>query len=174
MNLPYEINSICFTGHRELSQTEEKLINQKLTHLLRLLIINRNLRICNSGGAIGFDTVASLSVLNLKKDIPDVKLHLFIPCQGQQLMWSDTQKELYNEIKQKADNVRVLSPFFYNGCMQARNREMLLCSDLCIAYLRAGTSGGGSLNTVIQATKMGIPVINLADPESEYLNEISK
>jgi hypothetical protein len=70
-------------------------------------------------------------------------------------------------IKEQADSVRTLSPFFYNGCMQIRNRELLEHADLCIAYLRPSTASGGSLNTVLQATKMGIPIINLADKESE-------
>jgi uncharacterized phage-like protein YoqJ len=127
-----------------------------------------------AGGAIGLDTLASLVVLDVKKQYPDIRLNLVLPCNGQESKWTQEQKAIYSEIKERADSIRILSPFFYNGCMQVRNRGMLLCSDLCIAYLRAGTSGGGSLNTVIQATKMGITVINLADPESEYLNEISK
>ena len=174
MKLPIKITSVCFTGHRELSDNEIKTIQEKLNRLLRFLINNHSLQNCYAGGAIGLDTLASLIVLDLKKQYPDIRLNLILPCNGQESKWPQEQKNIYNEIKTQADSVRTLSPFFYNGCMQARNKEMLLFSDLCIAYLRAGTSSGGSLNTVIQATKMGIPVINLADPESEYLNEISK
>lgn len=174
MKLPIKITSVCFTGHRELSDNEIKTIQEKLNRLLRFLINNHSLQNCYAGGAMGLDTLASLIVLDLKKQYPDIRLNLILPCNGQESKWTQEQKNIYNEIKTQADSIRVLTPFFYNGCMQARNKEMLLCSDLCIAYLRAGTSSGGSLNTVIQATKMGIPVINLADPESEYLNEISK
>lgn len=172
MIIPSEITSVCFTGHRELSKEEEHLIKEKLTRLLNFLIKNHQLKTCYAGGAIGLDTVASQVVIDIQKEHPEIKLNLILPCGGQESKWADDQKKIYNEIKSKANSVRTLSPFFYNGCMQARNKELLLSSDLCIAYLRAGTSGGGSLNTVIQATKMGIPVINLADPESEYINEI--
>lgn len=174
MILPSRINSICFTGHRDLSVNETDMIKEKLFSLITFLINERGLSECYSGGAIGLDTVASQVVLELKNGHPSLRLNLILPCSGQDSKWNAEQKAVYRGIKEKADSVRVLSPFFYNGCMQARNRELLLSSDLCIAYLRPGTSGGGSLNTVIQATKMGIPVINLADPESEIFNEISK
>jgi uncharacterized phage-like protein YoqJ len=174
MNLSSKITSVCFTGHRDLSVSEVKMIRVKLAHLLSLLADAHSLSDCFAGGAIGLDTVASQVVLKLKEDHPSLRLNLILPCNGQDSKWNSEQKKTYNEIKEKADSVRVLSPFFYNGCMQARNKELLLSSDLCIAYLRNGTCSGGSLNTVIQATKMGIPVINLADPESEYIYEISK
>lgn len=174
MNFPKEINAVCFTGHRELGAEEAIEIREKLERLLVQLITKYDLTSCYAGGALGLDTIAAETVLDLKAKHPCLKLHLVLPCSGQESMWTREQKEAYAEIKSRADGVRILSPFYYNGCMQARNREMLLSSDLCIAYLRPGTSGGGSLNTVIQATKMGIPVINLADKESEYLNEISE
>ncbi len=174
MSLPQKIESVCFTGHRNLSGTEIAEITDRLTRLLPILIDSRGLTACYAGGAIGLDTVAELAVLKSKEKYPQLKLNLILPCCGQERSWDQEQKMLYFDIQKKADSVRVLSPFFYNGCMQVRNRELLLSSDLCIAYLRPGTSGGGSLNTVIQATKLGVPVINLADPESEYLHEISQ
>lgn len=174
MKIPSTVTSICFTGHRDISPAEQRMIVSKLTKLLDALATIKGLNYCYAGGAIGLDTIAAETVLSIKKRHNNLKLHLILPCEGQENQWAPKQKEVYNSIKSKADSVRVLSPFFYNGCMQSRNRELLLRSDLCIAYLRPGTSGGGSLNTVIQATKMGIPVINLADPESEYLNEISE
>jgi uncharacterized phage-like protein YoqJ len=161
------ISSVCFTGHRYLSAQEVAVINERLSSLLKRLIEHNGLRECYAGGAIGLDTVAALNVLALKQNYPQLKLNLILPCQGQEKAWSDAQKAEYESIKLKADSIRVLAPFFYNGCMQARNREMLKRSDLCIAYLRKGTSSGGSLNTVLQASKMGITVINLANNESE-------
>ena len=161
------IFSVCFTGHRDLSEKEIAFIKEKLCILLTKLIGQCGLKECFAGGAIGLDTVAALTVLNLKSTYEDLKLNLILPCYGQEKSWNERQIAEYENIKQQADNIRILAPFFYNGCMQARNRELLKNSDLCIAYLRKGTSKGGSLNTVLQATKMGIPVINLADSESE-------
>lgn len=167
MSLPKQVNSICFTGHRNLSGIEQKLIAIRLSNLLTVLARDYGLRDCYAGGAIGFDTLAALTVISVKKRIPELKLHLILPCVNQEVSWNDEQKTAYYLVKEQADSVRVLAPFFYNGCMQIRNRELLESADLCIAYLRSGTSTGGSLNTVLQATKLGIPVINLADKESE-------
>ncbi len=161
------VSSVCFTGHRELSAAEELLITRKLTSLLTVLIKDHGLKECYAGGAIGLDTVAAKAALSLKEIYPQLKLNLILPCQGQEKTWNADQKATYSKIKEQADSVRILAPFYYNGCMQARNRALLDSSDLCIAYLRRGTSSGGSLNTVLQATKLGIPIINLADTESE-------
>ncbi len=167
MNLPEQIKSVCFTGHRELSEIEKKITAIRLSKLLTMLARDHGLLDCYAGGAIGFDTVAALTVLSVKKRIPNFRLHLILPCEGQEKAWNEEQKIAYYMIKEQADSVRTLSPFFYNGCMQIRNRELLEKADLCIAYLRPSTASGGSLNTVLQATKLGIPVINIADIESE-------
>lgn len=169
MTFPAYTKAVCFTGHRDLTPLEESMITEKLYRLLQHLILDHGLKECYVGGAIGLDTVAALTVLKIKREYPLLSLNLIIPCDGQENAWNATQKKTYNRIKEESDRVRILSPFFYNGCMQVRNRELLLSSDLCIAYLRPGTSSGGSLNTVLQAAKLGVPVINLADSESEYI-----
>jgi uncharacterized phage-like protein YoqJ len=161
------VKSVCFTGHRELGAEEEYYITNKLTDLLTELTENHELTNCYAGGAVGLDTVAAKVVLSLKNAYPQLKLNLILPCQGQEKSWNAEQTAAYNSLKAQADSVRILAPFYYNGCMQARNKVLLESSDLCIAYLRAGTSSGGSLNTVLQAAKLGIPIINLADKESE-------
>ncbi len=165
--IPSRINSICFTGHRQLSVSEEKLLFEKLMKILTYLC-ERGLENCYNGGAIGFDALAASAVFKVKENHPQLRLDLILPCKGQENSWDERQKQDYHDMLNKADSIRILSPNFYNGCMQIRNREMLNLSELCIAYLRPGTSGGGSLNTVLQAVKLGIPVINIADDESEY------
>ena len=167
MQFPANVSSVCFTGHRDLTDSEIHIISRRLTILLKRLILNHGLKNCFAGGAIGFDTVAAQTVLSLKDNYPEIRLNLILPCQGQENSWNALQKQEYKIIKERANTVRVLAPFFYNGCMQARNRELLRNADLCIAYLRKETRSGGSLNTVLQAAKLGIPVINIADYESE-------
>lgn len=167
MQLSGNITSVCFTGHRDLTENEICTITRRLTNLIEKLTQNHGLNNCFAGGAIGFDTVAAQAVLSLKDKYSDLKLNLILPCQGQENAWNSRQKQEYEIIKERSDSVRVLAPFFYNGCMQARNRELLRNADICIAYLRKGTRSGGSLNTVLQAAKLGVPVINIADYESE-------
>lgn len=167
MEISNKVSSLCFTGHRNLTHSEIQIIRARLTNILIKLIDNNGLTDCYAGGAIGLDTVAAETVISLRSIYPQLKLNLILPCQGQESSWTTEQKEAYYKLKAQADSVRVLAPFFYNGCMQARNRELLRNSDLCIAYLRKGTSSGGSLNTVLQAAKLGIQIINIADIESE-------
>lgn len=167
MILPDKIDSLCFTGHRSVSSAEEHAIVTELCRILPILIAKHGLQSCYAGGAVGLDTIAALSVLKVRDSYPSLRLNLILPCAGQENTWNDEQKRLYNYIKERANSVRVLSPVFYNGCMQVRNRELIAASKLCIAYLRAGTSEGGSLNAVLQAARHGIPIINLANKESE-------
>jgi uncharacterized phage-like protein YoqJ len=169
MNIGDRVTSVCFTGHRDLTNIEIQNASMRLSKLLSVLIEHHGLKECFAGGAVGFDTVAAQTVLSLKSYYPELKLNLILPCHGQENSWNANQKSEYYHIKDHADQVRVLAPFFYNGCMHARNRELLNNADICIAYLRKGTSSGGSLNTVLQATKLGIPVINIADEESEII-----
>ena len=120
--LTERIKSVCFTGHRDLDGTETKIITDRLNSLLTQLAEQKGLRECFAGGAIGLDTVAALTVIGLKTKFTDLKLNLILPCQGQEKSWDEEQKAVYNDIKAKADSVRILAQFFYNGCMQARNR----------------------------------------------------
>ena len=163
------ISSVCFTGHRNLSEAEIQLLSRRLTILIHTLITDHQTGNFYTGGAIGFDTLAAQVVLDQKTKHENIRLNLILPCEQQDKNWNESQKCVYRSIIEKADSVRILSPFYYNSCMQIRNRELLNASDLCVAYLRDGTSGGGSLNTVLQAAKMNIPIMNLAKPDMEVL-----
>ena len=164
-----EIKSVCFTGHRSLTDAEQSLLTLRLQILLRQLIIQHGTVNFYAGGALGFDTLAAKTVLSLKNEFPDIKLNLILPCESQDKNWTEKQRFIYRAIKSRADSVRILSPYYYNGCMQVRNHELLAASDLCIAYLRNGTSEGGTLSTVLQAARMNIATINLAKPDMEVL-----
>ena len=52
---------------------------------------------------------------------PEVKLILVLPCENQTKYWKQQDIDVYNDIKSRADKVKVLAPHYYNGCMQKRN-----------------------------------------------------
>ena len=56
----------CFTGHRALSDTERMLCLDRITQAVEALI-SMGVTHFIAGGAVGFDTIAEVSVLNLKK-----------------------------------------------------------------------------------------------------------
>lgn len=148
-----------FTGHRSIPRDKENRIKEELS-LLITKQIEKGYTTFVSGGAIGFDIIAAEAVLKLKERYPFLRLVIIIPCKDQPCKWSLAQKERYYSVLSLADECECLSPIYFDGCMQIRNRRMADMSSLCIAYLTK--SAGGSASTVNYAEKQGIPVINIA------------
>ena len=114
-----------------------------------------------NGGAIGFDTVSALKVIEAKKQYPRIRLEMYLPCRNQSDYWSDVQKEIYRFILSQADRVVYISEHYTRFCMLERDRRMVDGSDLCIAYCLH--SDGGTGYTCKYALKQNVPVLNLAD-----------
>ena len=74
------------------------------------------------------DCWAALSVLELRKETPALKLHLILPYEGQADKWSDTAQERYRSILERADSVEYVSREYYNGCMLDRNHRLVEAS----------------------------------------------
>lgn len=110
------------------------------------------------GMAIGFDLQCFSVLLEFKKK-HKIKIIACVPCKNQSSAFSCEDKILYDEYISLSDSVVVLSEFYYNGCMQARNRYMVDNSSLLISYNRK--SSGGTLYTEKYAEKNGITVIKL-------------
>lgn len=109
---------------------------------------------------MGFDTIAAQAVLDVKRDHPQVRLILVLPCLSQADRWSDNDKAVYEEIKDKADKVVYTSQEYTKDCMFKRNRHLVDGSSVCICYLTEQT--GGTAYTVKYAKKNNLRVINLA------------
>lgn len=152
--------SCCFTGHRDLPQNLIPAIKEKLkTQLIKLT--EEGFTDFYAGGAIGFDTLAALCVLELKKEYPHIRLHIIIPCADQTKSWDEKNKLIYQEIRDAADEALCLSPVYFNGCMMVRNRYMVDASSVLIAYLTKNS--GGSASTVKYAESKKLHIINIAD-----------
>ena len=74
------------------------------------------------------DCWAALSVLELRKETPALKLHLILPYEGQADKWSNTAQERYRSILERADSVEYVSREYYNGCMLDRNHRLVEAS----------------------------------------------
>lgn len=151
--------SVCFTGHRYLPTSDIQQLSRRLDILLALCY-RRGYRDFFCGGALGFDMLAADRVAALRREHADVRLILVIPCSDQMRCWSEQDTAHYERMLYAADDIRVLSPFYYEGCMQVRNRYMVDHSSLCICYLRHGK--GGTASTVAYAVKEQIHVLNAA------------
>ena len=71
--------SVCFTGHRTIAEDKETL-SARLYALLERLVTEQKVTDFYTGGAVGWDALAALTVLKLRESYPEVKLHLVLPC----------------------------------------------------------------------------------------------
>lgn len=122
----------CFTGHREIPALQLISLRRKLKRTI-VSCIKDGYRFFGAGGALGFDTLAAKTVLDLKKDYPDIKLILVLPCLNQTRGWKEADVETYEKIKAQADKVVYTSEQYFRGCMQKRNRHLVDNSSLCIS-----------------------------------------
>ena len=154
------IEAVCFTGHRSIERNAALLIPQTLKALLEELIQRGACRF-RVGGAIGFDTVAALCVLELQEKHPGISLDLVLPCRDQTKLWNEQNRAVYEYILSAASSVEYVSEHFTSWCMHERNRRLVDESQVCIAYL--SHSGGGTAYTFAYALEQGLEVINLYD-----------
>lgn len=155
-----KITSVCFTGHREIDAAEAKYVPSLLKDIIRELISRGATRFL-AGGAMGFDTIAALCVLELKSEFPQIKLELILPCKNQSARWNDRHRLVYDMILERADRVEFLHESYTPACMHDRNRRLVDNADLVVAYLVH--SGGGTAYTVAYALQSGKELVNVYD-----------
>lgn len=156
------MKSCCFTGHRRLPTGEAGI---RLISLVEDAVRKAHamgIRRFFAGGALGFDMLAAAVVCRLRDgELPDISLHLLLPCRDQDIRWSERDRERYRKMIALADTHEYLYEAYADGVMAARNRALVAAADLCIAYMVSPGSGTGL--TVSMAKQRGIPVINLAE-----------
>ena len=152
--------TVCFTGHRQIGDWEQTA--RELCVLLEKLY-QQGYRDFISGAALGFDQLAARCVVAMRTRHPDVRLILAIPCPDQSQRWTTAQAHDYEQLIYLCDETRVLSPYYYDGCMQVRNRYMVDHSSFCIVYMKhMGRSG--TIATMRYALSQDVPLINIAVP----------
>lgn len=151
--------TVCFTGHRHIPAQDASALRNRLDRVLEKLY-QMGYRDFISGAALGFDMLAAEQVCCLRSRHPDVQLILAIPCSTQSARWADADVQRYERMVYAADETRVLSTHYFQGCMQMRNRYMVDRSALCLAYLTH--MKGGTMATVAYAMQAECPVLNVA------------
>ena len=153
-------HTVCFTGHRMLGSQDIADL-ACLDDLLEALYV-RGYRDFLCGGALGFDMYAAERVVQLRTKHSDVRLVFCLPCADQSARWRAADCRRYERLLYLSDETRVLSPRYYDGCMQVRNAYMVDRSYLCVAYMKR--LSGGTLSTVRYAAAQDVPIVNLAVP----------
>lgn len=113
----------CFTGHRDLPLQKLPQIQKHLEQEV-LRLIHQGVRYFGAGGALGFDTLAAMTVLSLRETYPHIRLILVLPCREQAASWPEKDVCTYEQIKRRADKVVFTSEHYFRGCMQLRNRHL--------------------------------------------------
>lgn len=152
--------TVCFTGHRDIPTEQRKEILKALARTIGELYLEGYRTFC-AGGALGFDTLAAAVVLVLKKKRDDVRLHLVLPCPDQTKGWKQADIDMYDSIKNEADEISYTAPRYERGCMHARNRQLVENSSACVAYMTHQT--GGTAYTVSYAKQQNLRIINVAE-----------
>ncbi len=153
-------HTACFTGHRKIPFIQIHTIKKNLKKVI-VSLIEQGYYFFGAGGALGFDTIAAQTILDLKQDYPQIKLILVLPCPSQANHWRGKDKTVYEEIKAKADKVVYIAQEYTRDCMLTRNRHLVDNSSVCICYLTERS--GGTAYTVEYALKKGLKTINLAE-----------
>ena len=158
--------SVCFTGHRILSENPKKLFD-RLYPVLKKLVEEKGVTDFYAGGAVGFDTIAAKCVLRLRdNDHLPVHLHLVLPCSNaeQTKNWTADQKYEFRVILQRADSVEYTSEHHDDTCMGRRNRRLVeLANAVCVCYYDIHHKSG-TAQTVHLAQEKGLEIINLFEP----------
>ena len=149
--------TVCFTGHRKIPPEKLETVTRRLKETL-IELIGKGYLYFGAGGALGFDTLAAQTVLDLKTDFPQIKLILVLPCLSQADNWGVVDKRIYEQIKEKADKIVYTSREYTKGCMHKRNRHLVDNSSVCVCYMTEST--GGTAYTVNYAESKGLLVIN--------------
>lgn len=136
----------------------------KIAEFIKIImdsLINDGITYFITGGAIGFDTIAAETVLELRKIYKQIKLILFLPCTNQTTGWDEKDVKKYEKIKEMCDEYYYISTNCYKGCMFKRNRHLIDSSMYCISYLTK--KKGGTYYTVNYGKKKGVKIYNIAD-----------
>lgn len=154
------IETVCFTGHRDIPRHHALTMSSILKSTIEELI-SRGAQSFRAGGAMGFDTVAALCVLELKEKYPHITLDLILPCKNQTDGWNGANLRAYNYVLSRASSVEYVADSYYSGCMHERNRQLVSGSDVCVAYCRKGS--GGTAYTLSYAQANNLEVLNICE-----------
>lgn len=152
--------TVCFSGHRKLHDPKAE-IEKNLETAIRQCIEAGSERFI-TGGAPGFDALAALTIIRLRREFTQIRLILALPCppKEQTLKWTENQKEEHKKILDLADDVKILSDKYTEKCMLDRNKYMVDNSCKLIHYLRSD-GRSGTKHTVNYAKKQGVELIGI-------------
>jgi len=149
----------CFTGHRpEKLQMPEKEVKKLLEKAIDEAIADGYVTFI-SGMASGVDVWAAEIVLDRKRKNKNLHLVCALPHPGFEKRRSEQEKQIFKDILEKADLVKLINDHYFTGCYQVRNRWMVDRSNLVISVFNG--QKGGTKNTIDYAMKNNVLINNI-------------
>ncbi|MDL2273358.1 DUF1273 domain-containing protein [Oscillospiraceae bacterium OttesenSCG-928-G22] len=112
-----------------------------------------------SGGALGYDAIASFATLEAKRTYPDIELWMIIPFKGQAARWGQRDRRIHERLMAVADHVVCLSETYLHGCYHTRNRWLVDNAAHVVAYYTG--KEGGTAYTLSYAIENGLAITNV-------------
>ncbi len=161
------LSGVAFSGYRTskilYSNNNPQIIKSIELQLLRTIesLIDKGFRHFISGGATGFDTLAALAVLRLKRSHPSISLTLALPFADHGSTFSPRQSAELATIKDGADDIVYVAQEYHDHAYLDRNDFMLRNSSTLVCYYDG--QRGGTMYTVNRALKSSHTIINLCE-----------
>ena len=103
--------------------------------------------------------MAAQIVQSLKPSCPGMTLTAAIPFRGQADRFKPCDRMVYDGLMASADEVIILSEYYYTRCFLDRDEFMVENASLLIAFYD-GREKGGTYYTFKKANCLGVPVVN--------------
>lgn len=140
-HFPWNYNNSYCGAHQEYAESMACHIYQ--------LITKKGFDYFICGGAIGVDSDFAETVIDMRnQEFDHIKLEIAVPCQNQDLKWSNRDKSKYQKLLQAADIVTLVTEKYSRYCMQKRNKYMVDKSDCVFAYWNQNIHNGGTVKTI--------------------------
>lgn len=155
------IRSGCFTGHRKLTLSEMDFCKKQISQIVTDLV-KKGCQTFYTGGALGFDTLAAECLFDLREKGLPIRILIAVPCKDQDGKWSEEEKEQYQKMLSRADEVILVSDAPYSSdCMMKRNHYLVDHADVVLSFYNPTHKRSGTGATVRYAIKTGKPLIDL-------------
>ena len=152
--------SVAFTGHRNLPPCQIPRIKEKLQKTITILYA-QGYRTFLCGMAIGFDLLAAEVLQEAKLRFPELRIVACIPFIGQELRFSESDRQRYAFAVSHADERIIISRTYNKKSYILRNLYMLENSSVLVAFFDQNIRMGGTFFTYNKAIAQSKCVINL-------------
>lgn len=68
-----------FTGHRKIAQSKIEIVKAQLAENIEKMITEYDVNTFIDGGALGFDTIAAETVIEMREKYQNIKLVMYLP-----------------------------------------------------------------------------------------------